>query len=146
MTKIARVEAKPDPKSKPHTPVAARSAGRPLKMARVTPDNALEALKARSQLARSTAEDVAEDQNESAHKAAKDTTETGRMVLDLFAEQTRHGIDTATAVSRATNWSDVAQAQRDFVAGSFARIAQINERYRDLFQSGMKLWQPSTRG
>lgn len=68
------------------------------------------------------------------------------MLLDLVAEQARHGIDTATAFSRATSWSDVAQAQSDFISGSFKRINEINQRYRDLFRDGMKLMRSPTRG
>ena len=142
--KIARVEAKQNPKA--DAPVAPRSADRPLKMARATTGNAAEALNASLQLVQSKAEDVAKDQAESAHKSASDATETGRIVLDLVAEQTRHGIDTANALSGATNWSALVQAQSDFIAGSFARIGQINQRYRELFWSGLKVKRSQTRG
>lgn len=143
MSKIAQVETKNDPEL--NTALAERSADRPLKMARAAATDAAEAMNARLQRARNAAESALEDQAGSARKSTAEATETGRMVLDLVAEQARHGIDTASALGRATNWSEIIQAQSDFISGSFARINQINQRYLDLFRNGMNLMRSPTR-
>ena len=58
--------------------------------------------------------------------------------MDLLAEQTRHNMEAALAIGRAVSWTGVAEAQRDFVTGSLARISQINQRYREIIENGLK--------
>ena len=44
----------------------------------------------------------------------------------------------AAAFGRVMNLAEVAEIQRDFLAGSFNRMNQLGERYCAMMQAGMK--------
>ena len=74
---------------------------------------------------------AAEERHDTARQAAEDSAELGRTFVDLIGEQTRHNMVAATAFGRAVDWADLAQAQREFISGSFERWSQLNDRYRE---------------
>jgi hypothetical protein len=41
-------------------------------------------------------------------------------------------------MGRAVDWAELAQAQRDFFTGSFDRMREFNERYREAMLSSLK--------
>jgi hypothetical protein len=131
VTKIAQVE------TKQNTLVAEHSADKLTKSAQDALKPGADVVGESVKRAISTAEIAAEDQYETARRSAADTTEIGQMFVELINQQTRHAMDTAAVFGRAVNWMDIAEAQRNFIVGSFARISQINASYREFLLSGM---------
>ena len=129
MTKIAHVEAKQE--------IAERSADKLTKSAQATTNAGADAVGESVKLALGTAEVAAEDQYETARKSAADTTEISRMFVEMISQQTRHAMETASVFGRAVNWMEIAEAQRNFIVGSFARFSRINASYREFLLSGM---------
>jgi len=92
-----------------------------------------------------TATAVADDQKAAARHVASEAGDLGRTAAELLAEQARHGVDAAAAMGRAVDWAQLAQAQRDFFAGSFERMRQFNDRCREAMLSGVKSMSFSAR-
>jgi len=88
--------------------------------------------------ARKIAEDATANQREIALRSTEDLSEANRMVLELFAEQTRHGLEAASVFTRAVDWAEIFAAQRDFLNASLDRTRQLNDRYREMVQAGLK--------
>ena len=76
------------------------------------------------------------------YKLAAEAPESAHAFTELVGEQTRQGVDTLSAFARAVNWSEVAEAQRQLVAGSFKRMAQFNARCGALVLRGMTTTSP----
>lgn len=93
--------------------------------------------------------DAARESSERARNAASEVTEEsaelGRSIISLLGEQTRHNMQFATAFGRTVDWGQVAEMQRDFLAGSFNRMIQLGDRYRTMLQAGMKPMAFTTR-
>ncbi|HYO60983.1 MAG TPA: hypothetical protein VEU29_03695 [Actinomycetota bacterium] len=130
MPKIAQIE--------PRDAAAEDRTEKFTKVARRTIDNGLDAARESVERARKTAEDATADQREIALRTTEDLTEANRMVVELLAEQTRHNLEAATAITRAVGWSQILEAQRDYVTASFERMRQLNDRYREMVQAGFK--------
>jgi hypothetical protein len=130
MIKIAHLETNDD------NSAAERTTGKLSKVAGETVDRAADATRATIDVARTKAEGAAEEQQEIMRRSVGESADVGRMFMDLLAEQTRHNMEAALAIGRAVNWTGVAEAQRDFVTGSLARMSQINQRYREIIQNG----------
>ncbi len=107
-------------------------------VARQTIDAGADATRETMERARTTAAAAFADRSERALRSSEGLTETNRVVVELLAEQTRHGVETATALTRAVGWSQILEAQRDYVTASFERMRQLNERYREMVQAGFK--------
>ena len=87
-------------------------------------------------LVRGTA-DAAESLSQTTRELAQESPEFGRAFTELVGEQTRQSVDTLGAFSRAVNWTEVAQAQRELIASSFLRFSQFNARYGQFLLRGM---------
>jgi hypothetical protein len=90
------------------------------------------------QAVRRTVEAAAEVESAVAHRSAEATTELGQAFLDLVQQQTRHNLETLTALADAVDWERVAKAvdwervveiQSAFVRASLERATQLTQRY-----------------
>jgi ABC-type nitrate/sulfonate/bicarbonate transport system substrate-binding protein len=136
MTKIAHIK----PEHEQDSAVAERNDEKVTRVARATSKAGADVARERVQVAQSTA-DAAEDLYETARQLAKESPEFGRAFTDL----TRQSVDTFSALARAVNWTDVAQAQSELIAGSLRRITQFNARYGALVLRGMTATATSPR-
>ena len=114
-------------------------------MARSTTEQGADAARRGIERARDAAMNAAENQRQILQQSAGESAELGRAIVDLIGQQTRHNMQVATAFGRAVNWAEVAEIQRDFLAGSFHRMNQLGERYRAMMQAGMKSMAPPAR-
>lgn len=130
MPKIAQIE--------PRDAAAEDRTEKFTKVARQTIDASADATRETMEQAQTTAAAALADRSERALRSSEDLTEANRMVAELFAEQARHNLEAATAVTRAIGWSQVLEAQRDYVTTSFERMRQLNDRYREMAQAGLK--------
>ena len=140
MTKIAHLERKPEQDSA----VAERSAEKLTRVTRATAEAGADVARESVQLTQKATEalaqsatDFAEDGSGTTRQLAEGSPEVGRAFADLLGEQTRQSVDTLSALARAVNWTDVAQAQSKLIAGSFLRISQFNARYSEFLLRGM---------
>lgn len=108
------------------------------KVARQTIDAGADATRETMERAQTSAAATFADRSERALRSSEDLTETNRVVVELLAEQTRHGVETATALTRAVGWSQILEAQRGYLTASFERMRQLNDRYREMVQAGFK--------
>jgi hypothetical protein len=132
MPKIAHTEAE-------HA--ARRSTDKLTRVATETTERGADAARESMQVAQRAAGAVGELQHETARRArrsAEDATELSQLFIQLFNEQVRHNLQAATALGRASNWGEVAKVQSEFVRGSFERMNQLNSRYLEIIQAGMK--------
>ena len=69
---------------------------------------------------------------EDAQDTARRAVSVGSSMMALFNEQARHALQaqTAMAAGRVRTLAEVAQVQSAFMAGSFQRMGQFNDRYR----------------
>jgi hypothetical protein len=61
----------------------------------------------------------------------------GTSILEILGDQTRHSLETATALGRARTLAEVAQVQSDFFSGSLGRMSRLSEHYLALLRGGM---------
>ncbi len=129
MSKIAHTEAE-------HT--AKSGTDKLTKVATETTGRGADAARESIQVAQRAAGAAGELQHETARQSAKGATELSQLFVQLFNEQARHNLQAATALGRASNWGEVAKVQSEFVRGSFERMNQLNSRYLEIIQAGMK--------
>ena len=129
MPKIAQAEAGREASA------SGRNLANLAEVTRETREKAADAAHEGERLVRATA-DAAAEQRETARHSAETTAEAGRMFMDMLTEQAQHNMQAAAALSRAVDWSQVAEIQRDFFSGSFARASQLAHFYRQIFQVG----------
>jgi hypothetical protein len=108
------------------------------KDARQMTDSSADAARDAVERTQATAAAVLADRGEVALRSSEAATKSGQMYLDLLAEQTRHGFETATALTRMIDWTEIFAAQRDFFTASLERSQRLNESYREMMQVGMK--------
>ena len=98
------------------------------------------------QAAQRTAEAAGEAQREVARRSAEHTAELGRVLADLLQEQTRHNLETLSALAGAVDWDQVAKAvdwdrvlrlQGEYLRASLERGAQLTRRYLEAGQAAM---------
>ena len=130
MPKTARIED--------HDGAAQSGADKLTKISRSATEQGADAARESIERVRASATDAAENQQQILQQTAGESAELGRAIVDLLGQQTRHNMQVAAAYSRALNWAEVAEIQRDFLAGSFDRMNQLGERYRAMMQAGMK--------
>jgi hypothetical protein len=132
MMKIARTQAEPS-----------RGSATSTKVARVGHEGR-DAARSVSDAAADTSA-AADDGRRIARRSAADAGELGNTALELLAEQTRHSLHAATAIGRAVNWTEIVEAQREFVGESFDRMKRLGESYRAMLQAGMTTMSASGR-
>jgi hypothetical protein len=134
MSKIARNEG--------HDGSAERVADKPTKIARSTTQQGAGAARESIERARASATDAAENQLQ---RSVGESAELGRAIVDLLGQQIRHNMQVAAAFGRVMNWAEVAEIQRDYLAGCFNRMNQLGERYGAMMQAGMRSMATPTR-
>lgn len=69
---------------------------------------------------------------EDAQDTARRTASAGSSMMALINEQARHALQAQTAIAagRVRTLAEIAQVQSAFMAGSFQRMGQFNDRYR----------------
>jgi len=90
-----------------------------------------------------TARELAGRTADAAEDSARQMNDLGTEFYSLCIEQTQDGMRATMAIARATNWQEIAQAQREFLAG-FERMRDFSERYRAAL-SGMLSATPFAR-
>ena len=130
MPKIAQIESRGD--------AAENRAEKFAQAARQMTDSSADAARDAVERAQTTSANVLADRGEVARRSSEDLTKSSRMLLELFAEQTRHGLEAAAVLTRAVDWTEIFAAQRDFFSASVERGRQLNDRYREMMQLGTK--------
>ena len=130
MPKIAQIESRGD--------AAENRAEKFAQAARQMTDSSADAARDAVERAQMTSANVLADRGEVARRSSEDLTKSSRMLLELFAEQTRHGLEAAAVLTRAVDWTEIFAAQRDFFSASVERGRQLNDRYREMMQLGTK--------
>jgi hypothetical protein len=96
------------------------------------------------QMVRKAAGTVGEVERVAARRSAEGTAELGRALVELVNAQTRHNLETLTALSQAVDWDQVAKAvdwdrvfqiQSAYLRVSLGRAAQLTRRYVEIFQA-----------
>jgi len=86
-------------------------------------------------VAQRTAEAAGEVQREVAQRSSEHTTELGRVLVDLVQEQTRHNLETLSALASAVDWDRVLRIQGEYLRVSLERGAQLTRRYLEASQA-----------
>ena len=84
-----------------------------------------------------TAGAVAEVERATARRAAEGTTELSQVFVDLLNEQTRHNLQTMTALTQAVDWERVVRVQSEFMRVSLQRMGELTRRYFEVSQAGL---------
>jgi hypothetical protein len=96
------------------------------------------------QIAQRTTGAVGEVERAVAHRSAEGATELGQALVDLVNQQTRHNLETLTALSHAVDWDRVAKAvdwdrvfqiQSEYLRVSLERATQLTQRYLAVVQA-----------
>ena len=96
------------------------------------------------QVVRRTAGTIGEVERAAARRSAEGTAELGRALVELVNAQTRHNLETLTALSNAVDWDQVAKAvdwdrvfqiQSAYLRVSLDRAAQLTRRYVEIVQA-----------
>ena len=79
---------------------------------------------------------VGEAQREVARRSTEDAAELGRALVDLAHAQTRHNLETLTALTGSVaDWDQVVRLQDDFLCASVERSARLARRYLEVTQA-----------
>jgi hypothetical protein len=93
---------------------------------------------------RRTVDAAAEVEGAVARRSAEGANELGQALVDLLNQQTRHNLETLTAlgsavdwdrVAKAVDWGRVVQIQSAYLRVSFERAAQLTQRYVEVVQA-----------
>ncbi len=96
------------------------------------------------QVVRRTVEAAAEVESAVAHRSTEGATALGQALVDLVHQQTRHNLETLTAltntvdwdrVAKAVDWDRVFQIQSVYLRVSLERAAQLTRRYFEVVQA-----------
>jgi hypothetical protein len=96
------------------------------------------------QVVRRTVDAAAEVEGAVAYRSAEGASELGQVLVDLLNQQTRHNLETLTALGSAVDWERVAKAvdwdrvveiQSAYLRVSFERAAQLTQRYFEVVQA-----------
>ena len=83
-------------------------------------------------------------QREVAQRSTEHASELGRVLVELFQEQTQHNLKTLSALTSAVDWDQVAKAvdwdrvrriQSEYLRVSLERGAQLVQRYLEVSQA-----------
>jgi hypothetical protein len=123
-----------------------RTADQATDVAREVADRAEDAARRGFQVVHRTAEAALEVERVVARRSAEGTAELGQALIALVSEQTRHNLETWTALThavdwdraaRAVDWDRVFQLQGEFLRASMERAAQLTQRYFEVTQAVM---------
>ncbi len=79
---------------------------------------------------------VGEAQREVARRSTEDAAELGRALVDLAHAQTRHNLETLTALTGGgVDWEQVVRLQGEFLRASVERSARLARRYLEVTQA-----------
>jgi hypothetical protein len=78
-----------------------------------------------------------EAQRETAQRSADGTAELGQAWMELVQQQSRHNVQTLTALTGAVRWDEVLRAQGEFLRASVERMAQFTQRWLETSGSVM---------
>ncbi|HEX6014535.1 MAG TPA: helix-hairpin-helix domain-containing protein [Geminicoccaceae bacterium] len=95
------------------------------------------AMRSGLQVVQHAADAVGEAQRETAQRSAEGTAELGQAWMELVQQQSRHNVQTLTALTRAVRWDEVLRAQGEFLRASVERIAQFTQRWLETSRSVM---------
>jgi hypothetical protein len=118
--------------------VGKRTADQTVAVTREAADRTANVARRGVQVVRRSVEAAAEVESAVARRSAEGTAELGQVLLDLMNQQTRHNLETLTAlthavdwerVAKAVDWNRVVQIQSEFVRASFERATQLTQRY-----------------
>jgi hypothetical protein len=96
------------------------------------------------QIVRRAADTVGEVERAAARRSAEGTAELGQAFVELVNAQTRHNLETLTAltntvdwdrVAKAVDWDRVFQIQSAYLRVSLERAAQLTRRYFEVVQA-----------
>jgi hypothetical protein len=149
MAQIARTEPKNAADTAKNTTdnlaeVGKRTADQIAEVTREAADRAENVARRGVQVVRRTVEAAAEVESAVAHRSAEGATELGQALVELVNQQTRHNLETLTAlthavdwdrVTKAVDWDRVFQIQGEFVRASFERATQLTRRYVEVAQA-----------
>ena len=91
-----------------------------------------------------TVDAVGEVERTVVERSAEGTAELGQALLNLVQTQTRHNLETWTALTEAVDWDRVAKAvdwdrvlqiQSEYLRLSFERATQLTQRYVEVVQA-----------
>ena len=68
--------------------------------------------------------------------SAEAAADAGRELLKTLVEQGRHNVQAGAALAGAVSWNDAFEVQREFVAGSVARMSRAGECYLRMLRVG----------
>jgi len=113
-------------------------------VAREAADRTEETVRRGVQVAQRTTGAMSHVQREVAQRTNEGAAELGRALVELANEQTRHNLETFSAltqavdwdrVSKAVDWDRVVKIQSEFVRVSLERAAQLTQRYLEVSQA-----------
>lgn len=146
MVKLARTDTRPETSAAESADKLERAvdlaAGRGAEAARDTASAGRAAAGRAFEIARDRVESgvaatgtLAEGQRAAMQTAGREAAGLTSAVATLISEQTQENLKLATALAGATDWHELARLQRAFWEGSFTRMGQLGERYRDAWQA-----------
>jgi hypothetical protein len=124
--------------------VGTRTADRTAEVTHEAADQAANVVRRGVQVVRRSVEAAAEVESAVTRRAAEGTTALGQTFVDLVNQQTRHNLETLTALTHAVDWDRVAKAvdwdrvveiQGEFVRASLERATQLTRRYFEIAQA-----------
>jgi hypothetical protein len=124
--------------------VGKRTAEQTVEVTRQAAERAESVARRGVQVVRRTVEAAAEVESAVAHRSAEGATELGRALVELVNVQTRHNLETLTALTHAVDWDQVARAvdwdrvfqiQSAYLRVSLDRAAELTRRYFEVVQA-----------
>ena len=124
--------------------VGKRTADQTAEVTRETADRAENVARRGVQVVRRTVEAAAEVESAVAQRSAEGASELGQVLVDLVHQQTRHNLETLSALgnavdwdraAKAVDWDRVVQIQSEYLRLSFERAAQLTRRYFEVVQA-----------
>jgi hypothetical protein len=97
------------------------------------------------QVVRQAADTAGEAQRLVVQRSAESTSALSQALLDLVQEQSRHNLETLTALTRAVRWDEILQAQSAFLQASLERMAAFSRRYAEVTQAVLTSASPAGR-
>lgn len=129
------------------------AASRAVEASRAGTEAAASAARAGLEAAQRAIDAAGEVQREVAQRLTEGMAEVGRALVDLMHEQTKHGLDTLTALTstvdwnratQAVDWDQIFQIQGEFLRGSVGRSVQLTRCYLEATQAVMAAAAPAT--
>lgn len=113
-------------------------------VAREAADRAEDTFRRGADVAQRSVDAMGEVQRAVTQRSAQGTAEFGRALIEVMNEQTRHNLETFSALTQAVDWDRVAKAvdwdrvvriQGEYLRVSLERAAQLTQRYIEVSQA-----------